>query len=114
MADPWDPFPSLREGLLVHRGPRSHAHFMLTSTVPRAWVSPGSERSQGKNLEVRVLPLPHWLLQRQNLWAQAFPALKSQALQGCRGASNHQRPGRELQKSSCQQCGSLPGFSWKA
>lgn len=36
----------------------------------------------GKNLEVRVLPRPHWMLQRQNL---SKAALKFQAPQGCRG-----------------------------
>lgn len=29
-------------------------------------------------------------------------------------AGSHQRPGRGLQKSSCQQCGSQSGVSWKA
>lgn len=32
-----------------------------------------------------MLPLPHWMLQRQNLLIKAFPALKSQAPRGCRG-----------------------------
>jgi hypothetical protein len=32
-----------------------------------------------------MLPLPHWMLQRQNLLIAAFPALKSKALLGMQG-----------------------------
>lgn len=57
-------------------------------------------------------PLPHRLLQRRNLCILAFPALKFQ--QALQGTGSHQRPGREVQKGSCRQCGSQTGLDWKA
>lgn len=81
LQTPRTPSHAPGEGLSEHCGSSSHPHLLWTSRVPKACVSPGSQRSRERIWRSECYPAPTGCF-KDNL---SKAALKFQAPQGCRG-----------------------------